>query len=442
MAIGANERALFLDKVGRPLSKRAITSLGAKFLRRANLGKKGSAHIFRHSAATAMLEGGADVRYMQAMLGHASLLSTQVYTHVAIGKLQAVHAATHPGAPLERKKEKRAKKGDVGDRGTEKARTSAAHRAFEEPTIHHRSSVGRATFLAKHRLAELDLFTDEALAELLDNHPRNRLIALTMGSDLTKPHENRMAVVDRVSGAELLRAVKQGRLWVNVVGIEKTHPRYRALVESLYHETTAQCPGFVAEEPRGTLLISSPNALVYYHVDGPPSLLWHIRGTKRVWVYPPLQEALVAREMLEDIFAGVRQEYVPYRPSFDAQSEVLDLEPGDVVGWAQNAPHRVTNGDIFNVSLSTEHTTEASRRRMRVYCANRLLRHQLGYRQPTIREHGLRAAVKASLYRACKAAGLDPGRNKAHIPEMSIDSTAPLGCVPLHSSVPSTGALS
>ncbi len=96
------EQALFLDKDGGPLSKRAVSALGKKILKRADLGKSGAAHVFRHSAATAMLEGGADVRFVQELLGHASLLSTQVYTRVAISKLKAVHAATHPGAKLGR----------------------------------------------------------------------------------------------------------------------------------------------------------------------------------------------------------------------------------------------------------------------------------------------------------------------------------------------------
>jgi len=53
--------------------------------------------------ATAMLDRGADVRVIQEMLGHVSLLSTQVYTHVSIAKLKAVHAATHPAATMKRK---------------------------------------------------------------------------------------------------------------------------------------------------------------------------------------------------------------------------------------------------------------------------------------------------------------------------------------------------
>ena len=102
LVVDDSERALFLDKDGTPLSKRAVSALGKKLLKKANLGKSGAAHVFRHSAATAMLEGGADVRFVQELLGHASLLSTQVYTRVAISKLKKVHAATHPGAPLDR----------------------------------------------------------------------------------------------------------------------------------------------------------------------------------------------------------------------------------------------------------------------------------------------------------------------------------------------------
>ncbi len=53
--------------------------------------------------ATLMLEGGADIRFIQAMLGHADLMTTQIYTHVAIRQLQEIHRATHP-AKLEREK--------------------------------------------------------------------------------------------------------------------------------------------------------------------------------------------------------------------------------------------------------------------------------------------------------------------------------------------------
>ncbi len=63
----------------------------------------GACHLFRHTMATLMLEGGADIRFIQAMLGHADLKTTQIYTHVAIRQLQEIHRAAHP-AKLDRER--------------------------------------------------------------------------------------------------------------------------------------------------------------------------------------------------------------------------------------------------------------------------------------------------------------------------------------------------
>src|SRR5438309_4839235 len=73
------------------------------YVKAAQINKQGSCHMFRHTMATLMLEGGADTRFIQAMLGHADLKTTQIYTHVAIRQLQEIHRATHP-AKLERDK--------------------------------------------------------------------------------------------------------------------------------------------------------------------------------------------------------------------------------------------------------------------------------------------------------------------------------------------------
>ena len=64
------------------------------------MARSGSCHLFRHAMATLMLENGADVRMIQAILGHVKLTTTEIYTHVAITKLKQVHTATHPAALL------------------------------------------------------------------------------------------------------------------------------------------------------------------------------------------------------------------------------------------------------------------------------------------------------------------------------------------------------
>jgi len=93
--------ALFVSRFGTRLTGSGLTKLANGYIRAADLGKNASCHVFRHSAATAMLENGADIRFIQEMLGHAKLTSTQVYTRVSIAKLKAVHTATQPAALLE-----------------------------------------------------------------------------------------------------------------------------------------------------------------------------------------------------------------------------------------------------------------------------------------------------------------------------------------------------
>src|SRR5215472_14410741 len=99
-AANSSSNTVFLTHFGRPFTPNHLSWLAGRYLRAANLGKKGACHIFRHTAATLMLEGGADSRYIQAMLGHARLDTTQIYTHVSIRMLKQVHAATHPAAGL------------------------------------------------------------------------------------------------------------------------------------------------------------------------------------------------------------------------------------------------------------------------------------------------------------------------------------------------------
>ncbi len=100
-AVEPDEGFVFLSaNAGRSLGLNELTVLVRTYVEAAQLGKHGSCHLLRHTMATLMLEGGADIRYIQQMLGHATLETTEVYTRVSIRQLAAIHAATHPGARL------------------------------------------------------------------------------------------------------------------------------------------------------------------------------------------------------------------------------------------------------------------------------------------------------------------------------------------------------
>jgi integrase/recombinase XerD len=86
---------LFLNRFGDKISVNLGTKI-KEYMKQAGIKKSGSTILFRHSMATHMMDNDADLRYIQSILGHESLETTKVYTHVAIGKLREVHARTHP----------------------------------------------------------------------------------------------------------------------------------------------------------------------------------------------------------------------------------------------------------------------------------------------------------------------------------------------------------
>jgi len=93
---------LFLTVEGDAFNPDSLSTLARDYVEKANIGKRGACHMFRHTMATLMLEGGADIRFIQQMLGHSDLQSTQIYTHVSIRQLKQIHTATHPGAQIEK----------------------------------------------------------------------------------------------------------------------------------------------------------------------------------------------------------------------------------------------------------------------------------------------------------------------------------------------------
>jgi len=87
---------LFLSNQGDTFSPNRLTQMVREYVAAAETGKSGACHLFRHTMATLMLENGADIRFIQQMLGHAELSTTQIYTQVSIRKLKEIHSLTHP----------------------------------------------------------------------------------------------------------------------------------------------------------------------------------------------------------------------------------------------------------------------------------------------------------------------------------------------------------
>lgn len=146
LVAGRDDATLFLSVHGTPLDATRLSERVRGYVRKAGVNKPGSCHLFRHTAATLMLEGGADIRFIQALLGHESLETTQIYTHVAIGKLSQIHAATHPGARLKPRRsgvhehEEVTLSGRVYQRGDSLTESSVAPEKVALSALHGRPS--------------------------------------------------------------------------------------------------------------------------------------------------------------------------------------------------------------------------------------------------------------------------------------------------------------
>jgi integrase/recombinase XerC len=97
---GWDVKAVFLNKHGSRLSPRGVQRVLAKYAREAGLKADVTPHTLRHSFATHLLDNGADLRSVQELLGHSSLSTTQIYTHVTTARMKEAYDAAHPRAKV------------------------------------------------------------------------------------------------------------------------------------------------------------------------------------------------------------------------------------------------------------------------------------------------------------------------------------------------------
>jgi hypothetical protein len=230
-----------------------------------------------------------------------------------------------------------------------------------------------APLLAKHRLHTHPLFQLDALGELIKGYPRDQYSLVEVGEKGSPRRLWREGDIGSLSGHHVIEAISNGRMWLNLRDIGKTSQTYGAVLDAVFEEIRDNVGGYETYNRTSGILISSPNAQVYYHCDLPGQSLWQLAGKKRVFVYPN-KPPFVTPQQLENIALTALEVGMTYDPAYDQHAEVFDIEGGEMLHWPLNAPHRVENFDCLNVSMTTEYWTEAIRRNQMINTANGILR--------------------------------------------------------------------
>lgn len=272
-----------------------------------------------------------------------------------------------------------------------------------------------------HSLTDTQLFTNESLIEIFDQHDPDELLVYRMGDDHRNLGDFQFGSRGKLSSTDLLEAVQAGHLWLNIINLTTNHEYFRVLVDQMYDELQEKVPGFRTVYRSANLLVSSPNAQVFYHADAPLNMLWHLRGEKKVWVYPD-DEKFAPKKWVEMIFTRESDDDLPYDPDFDQHAMAYSLKSGEMLTWPQNRPHRVENIGDLNVSLTTEHYTPQAMKKRMTYLSNHYLRKWFGLPTNSVELDGPGAAAKRSLFRiARRIPGLHETREFDDNAKFSLD---------------------
>jgi hypothetical protein len=268
------------------------------------------------------------------------------------------------------------------------------------------SGFGRRTFRARHDLHESALFSDEGLAELLDTYPRDRLGVYRFpphGEGVTRAAHGR---APGIAGKDLLKAVREGEIWLNLRAVNRELPAFRDVEEAIFG-SIEQAAGLRTRKRDVGVLISSPRVQVHYHLDIPLVCLVQLRGTKRLYLYPT-GAPYAGAEQVEAIALRLQDEELAFETGFEDAAEMIELQPGMALTWPQNAPHRVENADCLNVSLSCEFMTLPALVRANALYTNGQLRRRLGLKPGLPGGPGPASLGKAALARGLKLVSRPP----------------------------------
>jgi hypothetical protein len=283
---------------------------------------------------------------------------------------------------------------------------------------------GQQPIRLAHGLHKSPLFSTDRLAELIERYPREHYSLVQTGTRESR-RLWREGEIGNLSGRQVMEAIAGGGLWLNLRDVSGVDSAYRTMLDGMFEEIAAKVPGFEAPKHQAGILISSPDAQVYYHADLPGQGLIQISGRKRVYLYPA-SAPFIKPSHLEDIALFDIEVDMPYADWYDAHAKVFDLEPGQMLNWPLNAPHRVENLGSVNISMTVSYVNDEIRRAQNVHLANGLLRHRFGYQPKGRSIRGPSYFAKAVLQKVMRDSGWVKREREARRPiDFRLDAEQP-----------------
>ena len=275
-----------------------------------------------------------------------------------------------------------------------------------------------------HEVHKSPLFSADTLAGLIERYPREHYSLVQTGARGSN-RVWREGEIGDLTGRQVMDAISRGGLWLNMRDVGAVDRRYREMLDGMFEEIATKVPGFSARDHQESILISAPDAQVYYHFDLPGQALMQIAGRKRVYVYPNTAPFLTPK-MLEDVAVFNVEVDIPYQPWYDKYAKVFDIGPGQMLNWELNAPHRVENLDTFSVSMTVSYTNDQIRRSEIVNLANGLLRNRFGYLPRSRNPRGPSYFAKAVMQKLYRDSGWVKRQRQARRPtEFRLDAAQP-----------------
>ena len=275
-----------------------------------------------------------------------------------------------------------------------------------------------------HQVHKSPLFSADTLAELIERYPREHYSLVQTGARGSS-RVWREGEIGDLGGRQVMDAISRGGLWLNMRDVGAVDRRYREMLDGMFEEIATKVPGFSVRDHQESILISSPDAQVYYHFDLPGQALMQVAGRKRVYVYPNTAP-FIKPQHLEDIALFDVEVDLPYAPWYDGHAQVFDLEPGQMLNWPLNAPHRVENLGTVNISMTVSYGNDEIRRAQIVHLANGLLRHRFGYTPKTSNLRGPSFFAKKALQKLVRDSKWVKRERKARRAiDFRLDATEP-----------------